>query len=204
MLSAAKTVLWKHGHCICLEATASLRKYEALATWNSKRVQLKDAPESTVSPETSCSNEDQNAMCLPCENDPNGANLPTLHSTPPACKNPALWKTQLCWHFENGICARPIHKCMFAHGQDDLRRVPFGESKKDGPSVYLERSCLLRRSIQLGHPRWKTQLCSYFAKGLCRRKREACPFAHGNSELRPCPFNDDITHHGRNMRFDFI
>ena len=46
-----------------------------------------------------------------------------VKSVAPGCKNPSLWKTQMCWYFENGTCTRPKHKCMFAHGKDDLRKA---------------------------------------------------------------------------------
>eukprot|EP01054_Gregarina_sp_Poly1_P003447 Gregarina_sp_Poly_1__3446@NODE_19_length_21533_cov_161_091167_g17_i0_p6_GENE_NODE_19_length_21533_cov_161_091167_g17_i0NODE_19_length_21533_cov_161_091167_g17_i0_p6_ORF_typecomplete_len480_score48_72zfCCCH/PF00642_24/1_1e04zfCCCH/PF00642_24/0_034zfCCCH/PF00642_24/0_00032zfCCCH_3/PF15663_5/3_5e05PSII_Pbs31/PF18240_1/0_14Torus/PF16131_5/1_9Torus/PF16131_5/2_1Cleaved_Adhesin/PF07675_11/4_5Cleaved_Adhesin/PF07675_11/1_2e02Cleaved_Adhesin/PF07675_11/3_8e03_NODE_19_length_21533_cov_161_091167_g17_i084 len=70
-----------------------------------------------------------------------------------------FFKTRLCpYHFKKGsACKGGVH-CSYAHSFSELR-----------PSVDLT----------------KTKLCHDFLSGICHRRAEECPFAHGNTELRP-------------------
>eukprot|EP01055_Gregarina_sp_Pseudo9_P000374 Gregarina_sp_Pseudo_9__373@NODE_1241_length_1747_cov_117_612412_g1167_i0_p1_GENE_NODE_1241_length_1747_cov_117_612412_g1167_i0NODE_1241_length_1747_cov_117_612412_g1167_i0_p1_ORF_typecomplete_len411_score76_92zfCCCH/PF00642_24/0_028zfCCCH/PF00642_24/0_00091zfCCCH_3/PF15663_5/2_3e05Torus/PF16131_5/4_3Torus/PF16131_5/2_8Torus/PF16131_5/8e03_NODE_1241_length_1747_cov_117_612412_g1167_i0301262 len=70
-----------------------------------------------------------------------------------------FFKTRLCpYHFKKGsACKGGVH-CSYAHSFSELR-----------PSVDLT----------------KTKLCHDYLSGLCHRKADECPFAHGSTELRP-------------------
>jgi len=66
-----------------------------------------------------------------------------------------LFKTQLCWFFQNGVCRRRI--CRFGHGEAELRAKP--------------------NLI-------KTRMCHFLTdRGSCRERD--CKFAHNIDELRP-------------------
>merc|ERR1719343_371713 len=67
-------------------------------------------------------------------------------------------KTKLCKFFAVGACSRSTG-CKFAHGRQDLRRLPDFT---------------------------KTRLCPAFLVGSACGAGEACSYAHSLEELRPC------------------
>ncbi|KAJ1731200.1 hypothetical protein LPJ61_002648 [Coemansia biformis] len=102
------------------------------------------------------------------------------------------YKTKLCEKFErDGECPY-YHKCVFAHGRDELRARP--ESGADYGGHEHPAALLGQRSVQTAdglrqsaNVLYKTRLCQRFSEqGECPYG-DRCQFAHGDNELRTTP-----------------
>ncbi|KAJ2805185.1 hypothetical protein H4R20_002190 [Coemansia guatemalensis] len=104
------------------------------------------------------------------------------------------YKTKLCEKFEqDGECPYN-HKCVFAHGRDELRvREPasarsYDDQTREQPISPYQRSQPPSAGLRYNaNPLYKTRLCQRFAEqGECPYF-EKCQFAHGEAELRVPP-----------------
>ncbi|KAJ2610385.1 hypothetical protein H4S08_003636 [Coemansia sp. RSA 1365] len=104
------------------------------------------------------------------------------------------YKTKLCEKFEQeGECPYN-HKCVFAHGKDELRvREPvsarnYSDQTREQPNSPYQRSQPPSAGIRHNtNPLYKTRLCQRFTEqGECPYF-EKCQFAHGEAELRALP-----------------
>merc|ERR1712066_1151145 len=129
-------------------------------------------------------------------------------------------KTKLCTRFAKGNCPYQDN-CDFAHGEDDLRKVPcmFGPKCKYGPKSNKKRTCWYLHTEEEEEdnsgssdscpaspspaspaspyklpPSYRMTMCRNFANGSCQYG-ERCYFAHGKHQLRTdvieCEFGAD-------------
>jgi len=128
--------------------------------------------------------------------------LSTLPQTAPI-ELPSNYKTELCWHFYRSNQCKLGDRCLFAHGERELRinnyktelckkhlqkRIcPYGPNCRfaHGPHELRKPSEKKNHSFRvISHQKFKTKLCTNFQEtGTCEY-RSYCQFAHGYAELR--------------------
>ena len=105
-------------------------------------------------------------------------------------KSGALFKTQLCRHFEQKGFCNMGDSWSFAHGKEELREAPPGST----PSQTYNYGSFQPKGFTPGlapttdtSKYYKTVLCKHFQQtGQCQFGVN-CKFAHGEAELRPAP-----------------
>ena len=122
-----------------------------------------------------------------------------MYGGPPKPKSGALFKTQLCRHFEQKGFCNMGENCSFAHGTEELKEAPPGSVPTQSYNSYSGYSQQPKSYTPSyggatdSSRYYKTVLCKHFEQtGQCQFGVN-CKFAHGEAELKPTPIGGSNT-----------